>query len=90
MALKLLEHTPPTGMKMTLILSGENREELNSRAAVDFAKAKATELGFQVRGQSAVPFVYPVNAAGEATQAVALGQEPIAAWHGEYKLAASI
>lgn len=90
MSLRVISHSPPTGMYMTVKIGSKNRGDLEGLPAHDFAKKACMELGFSARGLSNTPMIYPVNANGEDTAAVAVGQEPIGWFESEYRFTTGI
>lgn len=84
MSLRVIQKTVPTGMYMTIRIGSETRADLEGPQAAAFAKQACMQEGFNARGLSNTPQIYPVNEKGEASGAVAVGQEKLAWFESEY------
>lgn len=88
--IRVIASEPPSGLYMTIRIGADSRDELDNANARDFAKQECMKQGFNARGLSNTPVIYPVNDKGEATDAVALGQEKVAWWESEFKFTTGI
>lgn len=87
---RVVSASQPAGIYMTVTLGAPTRELLEGSDAMKAAQAVCGQAGFAARGIVDYPLLYPVNAQGETTQAVALGQEPLHEWRGDYKFTTGI
>lgn len=90
MVLEVVEHSPVAGYKFTIILKSKNRADLDSSKAIEFAKEQAIKIGFQARGLSNTPTIYPVNAAGEVTDKLLSGEDPVDHWRADFKFSTGL
>lgn len=89
--LRLVNDPQAQGIYMTVILAADNDAVLRSPEALAAAKNVAGSKGFNPRAQKPMsPNIYPVDAKGESTGAVALGQEPIHEWRADFEFSTGI
>ncbi len=89
--LRLVAAPVAKGIYMTVTLAAQTAETLRTPDTLAAAKHIAGQHGFNPRAQKpGSPNVYPVNDKGESTQAVALGQEPIHEWRGDFEFSTGI
>jgi hypothetical protein len=76
---------------LTLLVDGDNLEELTSMATRSFVLRYANSMmGFQARGLTAVPTPYPIDEDGETDEKLLTGEKPIKCWQAEYTLQAGL
>jgi hypothetical protein len=89
--LRLVKTPAAQGIYMTVVLAAKDQNMLRSPDALNAAKTIAGQHGFNPRAQKpGSPNVYPVNAKGETPDALLLGGEPIAEWHGDFEFSSGI
>lgn len=88
--LRVVVSEPPSGLYKTIRIGSDVRQELEGPGAHDFAKQACMKEGFNARGLSNTPTIYPVNKAGESTDGVALGHEELGWWEAEYRFTTGI
>lgn len=79
-----------TVTRAEIVVEGDSIEELMRSSTSNAAIEKAASLGLHRPGISNSTGVYPVDAAGEASDAVLSGKSPVAGYRRDYVILGSI